>query len=330
MSTRFRPLFTFGVTHQYYGSGTCPDFDFILAQHSQRALAGARLLARMHAGKLHVLFEADDQFHPVQNIDGLELVIGLRLGNPYLEHFTDALPAPFPFYANATTPKTLDAPKTSALAAHHFTPDSWLPAPFALSVRRMRDNALVWSDNIQNVAAMPALDMRAWEAGCYLLTQQSGSKTTTRPLILAPDLAEAGIWGVARIVVTPDFWKPTSPPAFQVELNARAEKLNYYVVAPPNWSDFTKLSVIDSAKNSAIAFEKLDKSKFPSDGISSSLLGDPPAQVVLFRSKVPVLRSASALQHFQLRRSADTLIKSLPLPGAEMPSASFVVHLSKP
>jgi hypothetical protein len=149
-------------------------------------------------------------------------------------------------------------------------------------------------------------------------------------LILAPDMAESGMWGIARIVVTPAFWQPPPPPDFQVSFKARAEKLNYYVVAPPNWNDFTKLSVTDAAKNSAITFERLEQNKFPADGISASLLGAPNAQVVLFRSKSPVLRNASASQHFQLNRSGDTLIKNLPLPGADMPSARFVVHLSKP
>lgn len=330
MNTRFLPLFTLGVTHQYYGGGTCPDFDFVMAGHSQRALAGARLLARMHAGRLHVLFEADGKKEPVQDIDGLELIIGLRLRNPYFEHFTDALPKPLPLYANTATTKTLDAPQASDLVAHRFTPVAATKLPLTLSIHRMQDHALMWSGGIKDGEDMPTLDMRTWEAGCYLVTQQSETETKSRPLILAPDLAETGMWGAVRIIVTTDFWKSPAPPDFQVGFKAREETLDYYVVAPPNWSDFEKLSVTDAATNSTLMFEKLEQNKFPQDGISPMLLGVPEAQAVLFRSKLPITRSAATSLNIQLTRNGDTLVKNLPLPGADMPSARFVVHLSKP
>jgi len=56
----------------------------------------------------------------------------------------------------------------------------------------------------------------------------------------------------------------------------------------------------------------------------------PTAQAVLFRSQMPVPRSAAAALNIQLKRNEDTLVKNLPLPSADMPSARFVVHLSKP
>jgi len=332
MNAQFLPLLTFGVTHQYYGGGACPDFEFVLAEHSQRALAGARLLARMQAGRLQVMFGSDESNLPMQDIDGLELVIGLRLRNPYFEHFTDGLPEPLPLYANTATPKSLDAPQASDLVAHRITPDPWISGrPLTLSVRRMPGNALVWSDVIGDGEDMPTLDMRTWEPGCYQVTQQSATETKNRPLILAPDLAEAGMWGAVCIRISPSFWISSAPPDFLVEFQQRKEELSYFVVAR-NWSkdDFSHISVTDTAHPPAFTFNRIERNDFALNDISPPPLGVPDDQVVLFRSMLPIPRSSAAAQHFQLSRNGDTLIKSLPLPGADMPSASFVVHLSKP
>jgi len=84
MNTRFLTLFTLRVTHSYYGGEPCQDFDFIIAEHSRRVLQSARLLTRMQAGQLHVLFEAGEDNQPVQDIAGLELLVGLRLRSDHI------------------------------------------------------------------------------------------------------------------------------------------------------------------------------------------------------------------------------------------------------
>lgn len=339
MNTRFLPLFTFGITHQYYGGGgaPCPDFEFVIAEHSQRALAGARLLTRIHGGRLHVLFEANEKKSPRQDIDGMELVIGLRLRNPYFGYFTGALPEQLPLYANASAPTALDAPQACDLIARSFEPAAALAQrPLALSINRMQDDALMWSGKIRPGEDMPKIDMRSWQAGCYLATQRCGSETRSRPLILAPDLADAGMWGAVRIVVTPDFWNSPPPPAdpagadFTVGFNACAETLDYYIVAPADWSDFEKLSVTDASRNSTLAFSKLVQTPTSDDGIPPAVLGLPDKQAVLFRSSDPVTRSAASSLRLQLKHNGNTLVNNLPLPGADMPSARFVIHLSKP
>ncbi|HET7832412.1 MAG TPA: hypothetical protein VFK88_05555 [Gallionella sp.] len=332
MNIRFRPLFTFGVAHGYYATANppSPDFDFVLAEHSQRALAGARLLARMHAGRLHVLFEAADDDSPLQDISGLELVIGLRLRNPYFEHFTAAMPEPLPLYTNVAATHHLDAARASDLAGDRFTPVAAITArPLALDIHRMGDNKLVWSGKIRDGENMPTLDLRSWSAGCYLVTQHAGAENSSRPLIVTPDLADAGMWGIVRIVVTPDFWSSSPPPDFEVRFDAREETLNYYVVAPPDWSDFDKLAVTDTAASSALTFEKLEPDHFPLDRFSDAQLGIPDVHAVLFRSTSMVPRQAAATKRLQLSRNGNPLIKNLPLPGADMPLARFIVQLSK-
>lgn len=352
MNTKLVTLFTLGITHQYYGSddATCPDFEFVLAEHSQRALAGARLMARMNGGRLHVLFEADehqlfetgeppsieadDQLAPFQDIEGLELVIGLRLRNSYFEYFTDAPPIPVQLYANTSAPKTLGAPQACDLVARSFTPTAEFAAPSTLSIFRMRDGLEMYTREVQNENDMLRIDMRFWEAGCYLVKQSSGTETS-RPLILAPDLAEAGMWGVVRIVVKHEFWDspPEHPvrPNFSIGFNARNEKLDYFVVAPANWAgNLTNISINDTA-SSKLTFQQLIQTEDSKDGISPSLLGVPNSKAVLFRSEQMVPRSATASRQLQLLDSnKNTLIQNLPLPSADMPLARFIVHLSKP
>ena len=325
MKTQFLPLLTLGISHPYYGDGICPDFDFMLAEHSRLALDGARLLIRRDAGQLYVLFEADEKNHPMQDIAGLELLIGLRLRNPCFEYFTDALPEPLPIYSNTTT--TLNAPQSGDLVARSFTPVAAMTQrPLNLSLHRTRDDALMWGGEIRDGENMPAINLSHWEAGCYRLTQQSVAGSRSRDLMLAPDLFQAGIWGAIKILVSAEFWNSPAPPDFQIKFGARQETLNYYVVAPSGWSDFDKLSV----SANSLTFEKIVPVDFPQDGITPAQLGLPTAQAVLFRSQMPVPRSAAAALNIQLKRNEDTLVKNLPLPSADMPSARFVVHLSKP
>jgi len=329
MKTLFLPLFTLGISHQYYADGLCPDFDFMLAEHSQRAMNGARLLARVQAGRLHVLFEAVEgdggKMQPMQNITGLELLIGLRLRNPAFEYFTDAPPASLPLYTNTLT--VLNAPQACDLVARLFTPLAEMTErPLTLNLLRASDDALMWSYEVKVSENMPTLDMQHWQAGCYRTTQQSSAGNTTRPLVLAPELAEAGIWGAVNIRTTAEFWETPVAPDFKISFQARKEKLDYYIVAPLGWSDFDKLSVVGNS----LTFEKIEPDDFPVNGILRTQLGLPTDQTVLFRSALPVQRSTAASQHIQLKRNGDTLVKNLPQPGADMPSARFVVHLSKP
>lgn len=165
-------------------------------------------------------------------------------------------------------------------------------------------------------------------AGCYLVTQQAGSVTKSQPLILSPNLAEEGVWGVVKIKIFPSFWNPTTPPDFNVGFKAREETLDYYVVAPKTWAGaFDGLSI----SNATLSFNKIPQTDSSNDGISPELLGVPKnSRAMLFRSNSPVTRSAATSLSIQLARGEKTLVKNLPLPGAEMPSARFVVHLSKP
>ena len=338
MNSRHLSLFTLRVTHQYYGGDdtACPDFDFVPAQHSLRAMAGARLLCSQSTGQLHVLYEANDNDLPVQDIAGMEVLIGLRLRNPYFEHFTDALPAPLPFYANPAASRTLDAQEAGDLIANRFEPVALLSQrPLTLSIRRMRGNDLMWSGQIKAGENMPVIDMRFWEPGCYLVTQEAGTETRNRPLVLAPDLAEACMWGVVKIVVAAEFWNtalPPEPPDFRIGFDARKETLDYYLVAPKAWTGaFNDLSISDTTSNPALAFNALPQTDISNDGIAPALLGVPKtSQAILFRSTLPVTRSAASSLHIQLTRNGNTLIKNLPLPGADMPLARFIVHLSKP
>lgn len=334
MKIRHLTLFTLRVAHEYYGDAPCRDFDFVIAEHSRQAMKGAKLLSSVQGGRLSVSFEADDNDLPVQHIDGLELLIGLQLRNPSFEYFTGALPEATPFYANTSTARTLDAPLAGSLVAYRYAPVAAATArPLTLSIARMRDALPVWQAEIGNDQAMPVIDTRLWEAGSYEVTQQAGSATHVQPLLVAPDLAATGMWGMVRIVVTADFWAPASqPPDFHVDFAAVEETLDYYVVAPQSWTQaFDHLSISDAAASHKLTFHKYAQTAASNDGIAPSLLGVPDrSRALLFRSIQTVARNAVPAHQLQLKRNGDTLINNLPLPSANTPAARFVVHISKP
>jgi hypothetical protein len=124
MTIEFAPLLTLEVTHAYYG-GRCPDFEFWMPSPTERALAGARVLAKTREDRLHLLFEEAPgaQLEPLLSLTGRTLQFGLRLRNAALLNFTEL---PFlmgeglPLYRNAgADPKQLQAPVTLLLNPAH-------------------------------------------------------------------------------------------------------------------------------------------------------------------------------------------------------------------
>lgn len=154
MKTRFLPLFTLSVSHQYYGAASCTDFDFVLAEHSRQALDGARLLAKIRDGRLHVLFEAGDDDQPMRDIAGMELLVGLRLNNPCFEYFSRSLPPALPLYTN--TLAALDAPRAADLAERLFTPQATMSErPLTLELVRLGEATPLWSGVVKHGENIP-------------------------------------------------------------------------------------------------------------------------------------------------------------------------------
>jgi hypothetical protein len=118
MKILFQPLFTLAVNHAYYG-GPCRDLGFVFPQETERLLRGARLVTKVLDGRLHVLFEADEEGAPLVSAAGRTLRIGLQLLNPSFPNFS-ALPidpaTAVALYANAGDPRQLDAPQPVAAA----------------------------------------------------------------------------------------------------------------------------------------------------------------------------------------------------------------------
>lgn len=117
MSVLFKPLFTLAVTHAYYG-GPCGDLGFVLPPETERLLGGGRLLAKPFDGRLHVLFEADEDGEPLVSAAGRSLRIGLRLLNPAFRNFSELAVDPAGgalLYSNAGDPAHLGAPQAIVL-----------------------------------------------------------------------------------------------------------------------------------------------------------------------------------------------------------------------
>src|SRR5262245_44208175 len=111
MITRFDSLFTLTVSNNYY-SGASADFDFLVPNDAQGLMRNRKLIAKVRAGVLHVLFESDQNGVPLISAAGDTIRIGLRLLNTNFFNFTNAgfVPgATTPIYRNAAAPTALDA-----------------------------------------------------------------------------------------------------------------------------------------------------------------------------------------------------------------------------
>lgn len=110
---RFRSLWTIDVRHAFFG-GAAPLLEFIVPPATQRALAGARAIARERNGVLHVLIELDDAQQPMSPLAGRQFVFGLRPREAAFDTYTAPLGVArgeSVLWANSASPHALDPPR---------------------------------------------------------------------------------------------------------------------------------------------------------------------------------------------------------------------------
>ena len=332
MSIHFRTLLEVEVEHAYY-QGLSADIDFVIPA-SEPALAAGKLLTRVRDGRLRVLFEADDDGKPLRDIDGMTLLIGLRVTNPYFANFTDApvAPAGLVLYGNSTQPRTLDP----ALAADFIRPQQQI-----IPVQAERPLTLRWQLGSTPIAETvlsvgqdaAAFATRDWPLGRYSLTETAGGPPQKTHWLQSPALAGEGLWGVLALTVDRNFY--ANSPTFRVVLQARSEQLQYYVVARNfGASEFGQLQLADAGAGEqgrpALAFEKVIPDNFADNDLPPLSLGDADTRIVMFQSSAPVARRAGGYRKLQLKRNAEILVQHLPQAGSDRAQARFIVHLAKP
>jgi len=132
MMTRFKPLFSLGVRHDYYG-GACPDIGFIVPERVTRILRGAGMLTKVVDGTLHAVFPAGAAGDPARSISGKALRIGVVTRDPDFANITDGF-APSSgalHYRNRQLATVLDDPPT-AIDLRAIEPALWRDSVFAL------------------------------------------------------------------------------------------------------------------------------------------------------------------------------------------------------
>lgn len=346
MNIRYLPLCTVAINHGYYAGG-CRDFTFLIPPTTQRKLRAAKLLARELDGVLHVLFEADKNGLPVAGVAAETLLFGLRLNNPNFANFTKPLPieaAARPLYINATGAASFNPPTGVLLAANRYSHHLHKTVrPVVLRLSDAGGRQVVASTVVANDAEV-VLDLRALSAGFYTLSEDYGAPgKVDSTLLLEPGWGNQAPWGVLAIAIDPSFYDPkATPAAFAISLKARAERLQYFVVAnnysATQFADlFSQLKVVNAGvlkdtQGNSVVFDKLDQpaieSRFP--GFSGTLLAGGGSGLLLFQSQTTVARRARGMGNLHLQRNGDLLVKNLPLPAAERSRAQFIIHLHKP
>jgi len=332
MSIHFRTLFEIEIEHAYY-RGLCTDIDFVIPG-SEQALAAGKLLTRVRDGRLRVLFEADDAGAALRDIHGTTLLIGLRVTNPHFANFTEPPVASggLFLFGNQTAPRSIDP----ALATHFIAPHQRI-AP----VQAGRPLTLSWQYGGSPLAEQTlatgqdeaVFETRDWPTGRYSLHETVGGPAQISHWLHSPALAGEQLWGVMALTVDRGFY--ANPPVFRIILQARSERLQYYVVARNfGAAEFSQLLLADAGAaeqgRAALNFEKVQPADFAADDLPASALGDTATRIVLFQSQQPVARRAGGYRKLQLRRNAEVLVQHLPQAGSDRAQARFIVHLAKP
>lgn len=335
MNIFFRHLLTLGFDHPFYAQ-SCRDFRFFVPEVTRDLMQRGKLIAREGDGVLHVLYEARDDGMRLADLTGRTLLFGLHLANPSFDNFTEP---PIvgrgmkPFYANATTPGSMDPPLRVQVVAglySHAPQEDGRPVKLTLSGET---GNVVASQVLAAPGPAPAFDLRALPDGLWTVTEDYGAGPVhPRRILLDAELMNANVWGLAAIKVANGFY--AAPPALAVEFTARAETLAYYVVAPKlGDTEFAQLDVADAGFTQQgrpeVKFRKVPQAEWPGDP-SPAQLGAEPERIALFASLAAVPRREKSLRRIQLERNGDILVEHLPQPGAQQSRPQFVIHLSKP
>jgi hypothetical protein len=338
MSVRFETVFTVAASHPYYEGGR-PDLDFVVPESTRRTLDGAKLLARVRADRLHVLFEADhDSGTPLLPAPGMTLRFGIR---PRVASFLNVTDLAFDvgrttaLYRNGAAPGALDplAPVrlTGERLVHTITDD---PRPVTVELQTAAGDVIA-TDTLTAAHDRLSLsyDLLGREPGRYHVEETyPGNVQHTTTYYREPELLLHGVLAVVEVTLDAAFYG--APPAFTLAFTAKQEVLKYYVVAR-NYSDAEvgQLGIADlgfaADGRPEVTFDKLAAAAFTPDDIPASVLASA-GKVVLFKSQAAVVRMQRPRHKIQLSRNGNVLVEQLPQPGPDRPSADVIVHLSKP
>lgn len=332
MITTFHTLCTVAVSHGYY-SDNCLDFDFIVPADSAALLRNGKLIARVRDGKLHLLYEADDEGAVLTPMAGTTLRFGMKLLNPLFSNFSDVAVAPL-LYRNNVIAGRLDLAQGVALTGRlvqHAISTSIRPVTVTVS---NEEGYLIKTETITpaNDRSAVSFDLVAHSAGMYSVVEKYPDETVTASYYSDPELQRAGVSGVVEIKIDGGFY--TSPPAFIISFNAKQETLKYYVVAG-NYTaaELEHLSVSDAGfaeeGRPRIDFTRVQSASFSSDDIPAGMIAKEGKKIILFKSQTLVERRETARNKIQLSNNGDVLIRNLPQAGADMVSGDFFIHISK-
>ena len=240
---RFRSLWTIQARHAFFDASAAEVLEFIVPPATQRALAGARAIARERDGALHVLIELDEAQQPLAQIVGRSFVFGLRPRDPAFETFTQPLGfarGETALWANAAAPNVLDAPRAVQLSGSQLriAPRSAArPLPIRLldpgNVERANGSLREGAEALSLPGSWPPGEWRIEEAGV-----PAGS------LWIEPDLAAARARGLLVLTVATDH--VAIGHTFQIDFAVRSDTLRYYVVANAfSQNEFDQVSVFD-------------------------------------------------------------------------------------
>jgi hypothetical protein len=337
---QFRLLFTVSISHNYYSQG-CKDFSFIIPADSTQLLKNGKLIAKIHEGKLHILFAADETKKPLILLTEKTLRIGLKLLNPFFSNFTE-LDFDFnlyhPLYRNSTNPNALDTSQPITLVGQLFSHALTDAARPVTVILKNSEGQVLQTDTIAatNDRSTVSYDLTGQVAGAYTVEEFYPESTKTVNYYSDFEFQQQRVFGIIEIAIADILYTNTTPPDFLIPFVAKQQTLKYYVLVNnyPD-SEFDTLSVFDGGEEgrSQINFTKILPAAFTKDDISPSLLGNGDAKIALFKSQTAVTRQEKARKNIQLQKQknggVEELIKHLPQPVADKANADQIVQLTK-
>ncbi len=330
MITQFLSLFTVTVSHTYYSTG-CRDFDFVLPADTVKILRDRKLIARVHDGKLYVLFEADETGTARVSASGANIRIGLKLLNSFFTNFTGLgfdINVTTPLYRNSADPAVLGEAEETTLTGRMLSHELTISVRPVTVILKSPAGVVFQTETITtaNNRSAVSYDLSGHDAGVYSIEEVYPEDTRTTIYYSDPELQHLGVFGILEVKIGNSFY--ATAPEFEIPFQAKKETLKYYIVTK-NYteSEFNHLSVEDGEH--LVSFDKVPSSSFGAGDISPAMLGGNDVKVVLFKSHTVVARRETARKKIQLKKNGDIILTHLPQPGSDQVDGNVIVRISK-
>lgn len=337
MVSKFGPLFSLNILHDFYSSGLCEDFSVTPVRDTALLLKNHQAVFRFTTSIGSAVIKTEDGTPVAAISEKSVLEFSMNLLNPSLLNVTSDVPAIRSAFLYTNSSNVADGDgyielqRTTVKLCGNFLSHYILSenkVTLILTEVTTGKSITFVSKDAGSQGLEHVFDLQHMPSGLYQVAETSGGTTTTTLYYADKDVQQAAPFGIIRLVNQPAFpFTYNGNEKYTISLSPASSTWNYYVVAPNlSPTDIGNLNILDQGRvgDAQILFDRIDPDA--NDQLPGMLAKDA-TKVALFRSKVELTWQQAARKQIELRKNSTTLIDNLPNPDMRKPGTNIYIYV---